>query len=97
MYIYEYLTMECIHKPCTSTMNYETGQRVSSEEVVIKCFKYGDKQLVKDGTGQGIMSNQHYITLADVKVGDFIDGHEVKRVTPNYDFDGTLLFYEVLI
>ena len=92
-----YMTMTATHTPMSETIDPDTGVRTKGEPVSIKCFIYGKTKMYRNANGESTVSNQTVLTMSEIKVGDLINGREVKEVQQYNEFDGTGTFYEVLL
>lgn len=90
----KYLTKTCMWEHAAET-DAEFLSPVYSESEQIQCFKYGDIKNIRTSDTVDDLSDQTYLVTAPVKAGDKIDGQMVKRVGEYYDFDGTIVMYEV--
>lgn len=92
-----YMTMKAQHTPMSETIDPDTGVRTKGTQHEIDCFIYGKVKMFRNNQGEATVSTQTVLTMEDVKVGDIINGNEVKEVQQYNEFDGTNTFKEVLL
>lgn len=92
-----YMTMTATHISMTETLDPDTGVRQKGGQTTIECFISGRHTLIRNTTGEATVSEQTVLTMAPVKVGDIINGHEVISVQQYNELDGTGTYYEALL
>lgn len=68
-----------------------------NEAIKIKVRIEGKTRYIRNDYNQMTVSEQSFMTVHSVKVKDRINGQYVVAVTPIYDFDGSLIYYEAFV
>lgn len=92
----KYMTFEATWKPLIQ-IDEDTHRPEYGEEQTIKCFIYGKDIFVRQDTAGSVVTAKVYLTLANVKPDDMIDGQVVKSVNSYPEsWDSKVQLYEVL-
>ena len=67
------------------------------DAVKLKCRLEGNLKFVRDKDSQMQYSEQTYWSIYPIKVKDKINGQYVRSVNPIYEFDGSIVYYEVSV
>lgn len=88
------MTMSCVYE---KKLGEDTEMLTPTFDTAIniKCFRYGDTRNIRGAFEHASFSEQTYLLVQEVFVGDKIDGQVVASVFLVPDFDGSSQLYEV--
>lgn len=93
----KYANMKCELRRTTTEKDKRLGVYNTDKVEEIDCYIYGNITLLRDAQGEIKLSDQTVLTTIEVKVGDFINGHEVKKVQAQPNIRGVIDHYEVTL